>query len=110
MIVYEGEPIVLKLSSKYADRPLPTGEFRGGDFFMRGKKIVAKRSSVLQTAMQMFQEEVGDLAVNGGLVARNTYRQWYVYRDGKLIRLADLKDPALAHTRGQAITLEDLGL
>lgn len=112
MIVQEGEPLVLVLSREHALKPMPKGEFRDGEFYMRGEKIVAKRGSVLQTAMQQFQEEVADVSANGGLVSRNAYRHWQVYRDGKLIPLERLQDPSLKNTRGggATITLEDLGL
>lgn len=104
-----GEPVFLFLTqeAKREKRPDAKGEFREDGFYLDGERVRASKGSAIQPAMQAVQRRVGHLT------SLSAWRQWHVLRDGKLIRLLDLKDPAKAKTRGRlttTLTAEELGL
>jgi hypothetical protein len=110
-----GESIVLFLSKedKQNERPAAKAEIRKDGFFLHGrKKISPSKGSVIHPAMRLVQAELKHRNDKGEIVSLNAYRQWHALRDGKLVPLDELKDPALRRTRGRraAVTLEDLGL
>jgi hypothetical protein len=108
-----GEKLVLYLSeqAKRRNRPDAIAEVRPDGLFMDGRKINPSNGSVLQPAMRLVQEQKDHRNQKGEIISLSAWRQWHVVRDGKLLSMLELKDPALARKRGRAtITLKDLGL
>jgi hypothetical protein len=110
-----GEKPVLFLSeeAKRKGQPDAVAEVRKDGFYMDGKRIERSKGSVLQPAMKMIQERKKHRNDKGEIISLSAWRQWHVVRDGRLLSMVELKDPALAHKRGRAanaITLEELGL
>lgn len=85
-----------------------------GGLYLDGKKVRPSKGSSIHPAMQMVQERLGHRNAEGQLVSRSAWRQWYVERGERYVRLLDLKDPAKAKKRGGRLyttaTLEELGL
>jgi hypothetical protein len=101
--------------NKKRNEPNAVAEVKEDGFYLKGKKIPPSRGSVIQPAMQMIQEELKHRNKDGQLVSRSAWRQWYVVRDGKLVSLFELKDPAKAKKRGRVVesttkSLEELDL
>lgn len=116
--VYVGERIALFLdeASKKARRPAGVAEVRADGLYVDGRRVERSRGSEITPAMRIIQERVGH-RLGGKIISLNAYIKWHVIRDGQLVRLADLKDPALARKRGRSLTdeqaeqfLADLGL
>lgn len=111
-----GEKLLLFLSNraKQGKEPDAVAEIHADGFYLRGKKIAPSRGSVLDPAMKTVQKEKRHYNEKGQIVSLSAWRQWHVLRDGRLVSVAELKDPALAHRRGRhnrkALTAEELGL
>lgn len=71
--------------------------------YVNNEKIPPSRGSSLQPAMRLFQEKLGHRNSNGEVIALSAWRQWHVLRDGQLIPIVDLKDPAKARKRGRSV-------
>lgn len=110
-----GEQPMLFLSeaAKRLRKPDAIAEVRSDGLYLDGVRIKPSKGSVLQPAMKLVQERKGHRNADGALISLSAWRQWHVIRDGDLLSMVDLKDPALAHRRGRAVpelTLRDLGL
>jgi hypothetical protein len=116
-----GEQPVLFLSeeAKRQRKPDAVAEVRSDGFYMDGKRIAPSKGSVLQPAMKIVQERKKHRNSDGEIISLSSWRQWHVVREGKLLRMDELKDPALARKRGRAApnmqlpplpSLKDLGL
>jgi hypothetical protein len=114
-----GEKIFLYLSkaAKRADRPDGIAEVGADGLHMDGHRVRASRGNPLQAAMRAIQEKKGHRNEVGQIISLSAWRQWHVIRDGKLVPVFELKDPALAHTRSRVLgsrvtnlTLDELGL
>jgi hypothetical protein len=67
--------------------------------YVEGRRIAKSRGSLLHPAMRHFQEQRGHRNTQGDVISLSAYRQWHVRRQGELIPLSRLKDPALARHR-----------
>ena len=113
-----GERLTLFLST-HAKQILQSdgqAEIREDGFYMGGKKIHPSRGSVIDPAMKAVQKAKKHFNDKGEIISLSAWRQWHVRRDDRLVSLAELKDPALAHRRGAhnrklpVPSLEELGL
>ena len=113
-----GERVLLFLpgSVKRAADPDAVAEARRDGLYMEGTKIEATRGSQLHAAMRVVQGRKGHRNEKGEIVQLSAFRQWHVVREGKLVPVLELKDPALAHRRGRTLatsthlSAEDLDL
>lgn len=113
-----GEKLVLFLSSdaKRRNKPDAIAEARSDGLFMDGVKFEGSRDgdSPLTPAMRTAQERKNHRNDKGAIISLSCFRQWYVIRGGKLVRVDELKAPESARRRGRAIstdrTAEELGL
>ncbi len=108
-----GEKPMLFLTeeAKRGRQPDASAEIRKNGFYLDGKKILASRGNPLQPAMKLVQERKNHRNDKGELISLSAWRQWHVVRDGKLVSMLELKDPALAHRRGRithVLTPEDI--
>jgi hypothetical protein len=104
-----GEKLFLYLSKKDAahrGHPDAVIDVRADGLYMEGKKLpLSRRGNSLDPAMKLIQERKNHRNEKGELVSLSAWRQWFVIRDGKLISMLELKDPALARTRGRYLDL-----
>ena len=100
-----GEPVFLFLSedSKQARKPDATAQAKLDGFYLSDRKIRPSKGSVLQPAMQSVQRAKKHFNDKGELVSLSAWRQWHVERNGKLVPVFELKDPALARKRGRVL-------
>lgn len=100
-VIYVGEELYLFLSEieKENNTPAAVAEVKGDGLYLYGEKIKPSRKSVLQPAMKIVQEEKDHRNSKGELVSLSAWRQWHVLRDGKFVRILDIKDPFLARRR-----------
>ena len=124
VVLLEGERPLLFLSEAakeaYVQRGAPPdaiAEIKAGGFYLNGARVAPSKGNPLQPAMHQVQRAKGHRNAAGDIVSLSAWRQWNVQRDGKLIRLLDLKDPAQAHKRRSTspslvtdISAEELGL
>jgi hypothetical protein len=105
--VYAGEHLLLFLheQQKRERRPAGTAEVRRDGLYVYGQRVVPSRGSEITPAMRMIQHKVGHRQF-GELISLNAYTKWYVVRGGELIRLNDLKNPALVRRRGRRLSDE----
>jgi hypothetical protein len=106
-----GEKPILFLSeeAKRANRPDAEAVIRSDGFYLDGKRIEPSKGSVLQPAMKLIQERKGHRNAKGELISLSAWRQWHVVRDGKLVSMLELKNPALAHRRKRDyVSLDDI--
>jgi hypothetical protein len=99
-----GEMLYLFLHKRKQIKEDATAEIKEDGLYMGGQKIVPSKGSLLQPAMQIVQRRLNHYNNEGQLVSLSAWRQWHVLRDGKLVRLFDLKDPAKAKKRGGQFT------
>jgi hypothetical protein len=100
-----GEKLYLFLYKKQNKEDATAEVKEDGLLYMDGQKIVPSKGSVIQPAMQIVQKRLNHRNKDGQLVSLSAWRQWHVVRDGKLVRLFDLKDPALAKRRVGSLKL-----
>jgi hypothetical protein len=113
-----GETLMLFLpgTEKRREHPDAVATARADGLYMDGLKFEASRGSPLHPAMRMVQERKGHRNEKGEIVQLSAFRQWYVVRDGKLVQVGEIKDPALSRRRGRTeslvsnLTAEELGL
>ena len=110
-----GETITLYLSeeSKRLRHPDATAEVRRDGIYMNGKRVRPSKGSPLQAGMRAVQEKRNHRNEKGEFISLSAWRQWHVERNGQIMPIFELKDPALAHKRGRIkseLTLQDLGL
>jgi hypothetical protein len=111
-----GEKLYLFLSeeAKKANKPDGIADVRTNGLAIDGKLIPASKTSYIHPAMVEVQKKKHHRNAKGEIISLSAWRQWYVLRENRLVRLNELKDPALARTRGRilrdSITLESLGL
>ena len=100
-----GEKIFLFLSkaAKKANRPDGIAEVEVDGLYIDGKRITASRGNPLQAAMRVVQERKGHRNGAGTIISLSAWRQWNVIRDGNLVPVLELKDPARAHKRGRKL-------
>jgi hypothetical protein len=60
---------------------------RGGALFISGERVVPQRGAWLQAALKRVQQKTGQRVP----VAVNAWEHWFVTREGKRMRLADLR-------------------
>ena len=104
-----GETPILYLSedAKRWRKADAIAEVRADGFYLDGRKIRPSKGSVLQPAMKLVQERKGHRNSLGELISLSAWRQWYVIRDGKLLSMFELKDPALARRRSRSVVLNE---
>jgi hypothetical protein len=110
-----GERLFLFLTRNVSrqNQPDAIAEIREDGFYLDGKKIMPSKGSVIQPAMKIIQERKNHRNKHGKIISLNAYMYWHVIRNGKLVRLDDLKDPRLErrrHRTNREISLSDLGL
>jgi hypothetical protein len=105
--VYAGEQMMLFLyeQQKRERRPAGVADVRPDGLYVYGRKVEPSRGSEITPAMQIIQHKVGHRQFDK-LISANAYMKWFVVRGGELIRLHDLKNPALVHRRGARLTEE----
>jgi hypothetical protein len=105
-----GEKLYLFLSkeAKAQRRSDGLAEVRADGIYVDGEKIRPSKGSAIHPAMVKFQHRANHVDRDGRPVSLNAYRQWHVVRKGDLVPLVDLKDPALARTRGRKVDVEAL--
>lgn len=98
-----GERPILFLSEdgKRRGRPDAVAEVRADGFYLDGQRIEPSKGSVLQPAMKLVQHRKNHRNHQGELISLSAWRQWHVIRDGKMLSMLELKDPALARKRGR---------
>lgn len=96
-----GETLYLYLSKPNSASQKPDGvaEVRVDGLYLDNERVIPSHGSVLAPAMHAIQERVGHQNNEGKLVSLSAYRQWHVIRDGKLVSLDELKDPAQKRRR-----------
>lgn len=109
--VYVGEKLYLFLheDTKKARKPAGVAEVRADGLYVDGKRVERSRRSAITPAMRIIQNRVGH-RLNGHLISLNAFIKWHVVRDGQLVRLEDLKDPAKKRKRGRGMTSEQAQL
>jgi hypothetical protein len=107
VVVYAGEQLVLFLNEqqKRERRPAGTVDVCPDGLYVYGQRVVPSRGSEITPAMQMIQHHVGHRQF-GQLISLNAFMKLYVVRGGELIRLNDLKNPALVRRRGRRLNDE----
>lgn len=100
-VIYVGEELYLFLSEgdKVDKTPAAVAEVREDGLYLYGKRIESSGGSILQSAMKIVQAEKNHRNSKGELISLSAWRQWHVLRDGKFVRIFDIKDPALARGR-----------
>lgn len=83
-----------------------TGKFEGvatardGKLFIGDVEVEPSRGSLVTPALQMIQRRLGDISpTRHGLVVLDAWEYWYVRRDGRWIRVGDLRQPDLVQRR-----------
>jgi hypothetical protein len=99
LMVGEKLYLFLSLAAKKAAKPGGIAEVHRDGILIDGCLVGKSRGSVLQPAMVRFQERLNHRNARGEIIALSAWRQWHVHRDGKWIRLIDLKDPDRSRTR-----------
>ena len=101
-----GESMYLFLfeESKKKNKPDAVALVRRDGIYLDGKRVKPSKGSSIHPAMQVAQRRLGHRNHKGDLISLSAWRQWYVIRDGKFVRLLELKDPAKARTRGRDAT------
>lgn len=65
---------------------------RGGALFISGERVVPQRGAWLQAALRRVQQAAAQRGAAAGMPAGlNAWEHWFVTRDGKRLRLADLR-------------------
>jgi hypothetical protein len=103
--------LFLTKEAKREGRPDAIAEVKPDGFYLNGERIrPSKRGNPLDPAMKIVQAQNNHRNDKGEIISLSAWRQWHVHRDGKLISLVELKDPALARTRNRPVlSLADLG-
>jgi len=98
-----GEKLYLFLSehSKKSNKPDGIADVRERGLAIDGKLVAPSKGSYLHPAMLEFQRRRNHRNSQGEIISLSAWRQWYVLRNGRLVRLNELKDPALARTRSR---------
>lgn len=104
-----GETIHLFLSKTDAlkGRPVGSATITPNGLLVEGVLFGKDRGSYVQKPMQFYQERHSHLGGDGKLVPLSAYRQWYAYRDGKLLPLESLKDPSKTRHRRTSVQMND---
>jgi hypothetical protein len=116
LVVGEKAFLFLSKAAKKANRADAEGEVRTDGLYLNGQKVKASRANPLQAAMRLVQERKGHRNDSGQIISLSAWRQWHVIRSGHLIPIFELKDRAMAHTRGRRLltksdqSAEELGL
>lgn len=99
--VKAGERLILFLDKGAHDIRTAHGiaEAKLDGLYVDGEKVIPSKKSLIQPAMTYFQKKLGHRNGRGKLISLNAYQKWHVVRDGKLLPLERLKDPALARKR-----------
>ncbi|HWK45575.1 MAG TPA: hypothetical protein VNT30_12700 [Stellaceae bacterium] len=97
-----GEIIYLFLSedAKRRRQPDATAEVRADGLYMKDARVPPFKGSFIHPAMLAVQQKRNHRNEKDKIISLSAWRQWHAERGGKLMRLFDLKDPALAHKRG----------
>ncbi len=68
---------------------------RGGHLYVDGVAVRPSKGSILQPALRQVQIKIGDLSPTaGGPTSLDAWKYWYVRRQGRYIRVHELRDPA----------------
>ncbi|MBL6946972.1 MAG: hypothetical protein ISR47_10060 [Rhodospirillales bacterium] len=97
---------------------LESGKFEGiamardGKLFIGEMEIRPSRGSLVQPALQMVQRRLNDISqTRGGYVVLDAWEYWYVKRDGRFLRVGDLRNPEKIqrrHRRRRSLSERDL--
>jgi hypothetical protein len=93
-----GEKLYLFLRKKQ-DKPEAIAEVTEDGLCMDGQKIIPSKGSFIHPAMQIVQRRLNNRNRKGLLISLSAWRQWHVLRDGRFVKLFDLKDPTKAKKR-----------
>ncbi len=88
--------LFLDLSSKKSGKYDGKAYVKEDGLYVDGVKVTPSRGSYIQPAMALFQEK------KGKVTSLSAWRQWHIIVDNKYVPLLELKDPALARTRGRS--------
>lgn len=81
--------------------PDGTAVARNGALFIGTDRIVPQRGAWLQAALKIIQQKIGHRSsTTGDLVSLDAWEHWFVIREGKQMRLADLRTRRRARRRG----------
>ena len=96
-----GERLYLYLSKPNSidQRPDGIAEARDDGLYLDGEKVQSSHRSLIAPAMHIVQKKASHHNQAGKLISLSAYRQWHVIRDGRLVTLEKLKNPALRRTR-----------
>jgi hypothetical protein len=100
--------LFLSKEAKSARKYDGIAEVGADGIYVEGKKVTPSKGSAIHPAMVQFQRKANHVRTDGSPVSLSAYRQWHVVRLGDLVPLDDLKDPALARTRGRKVDVEAL--
>jgi hypothetical protein len=102
-----GETAYLFLSKSDAlrNRPAKAAIVTAKGLEMDGQVFPPERGSYVHLPMKRVQELLGHTGADGRPTSLSAYRQWHVVRDGKMVSLESLKDPAKARRRRSNLTL-----
>ena len=105
-----GESLYLYLRKPKSPKHQPDGiaEVRGDGLYIDSEKVQPSKGSVVTPAMHIFQRRQGHFNPAGNLISLSAYRQFYIKKDGRLVRLDDLKDPQKARHRRSNIAMMEL--
>lgn len=109
IVLEVGETIHLFLSKTDAlqGRPVGSATVAQKGLLVDGVLYGKIRGSYVQKPMQFYQERHSHLGADGNLVPLSAYRQWYAYRDGKMLPLEALKDPSKTRRRRTSVQMND---
>jgi hypothetical protein len=107
---FVGETLYLFLHKRQSE-PDATADVRADGIYIYGEKVTPSKGSLIHPAMKRAQRHLRHLNSQGQLVSLSAYRQWYAERNGKLVKLDDLKDPNKARKRfTRPLSSADLGI
>jgi hypothetical protein len=112
-VLAEGEAIYLfrYRTSKESGRFEGVATARGGKLFMGDVEVMPSRGSLVQPALQMVQRRLNDVSPSrGGFVVLDAWDYWYVRRQGRYVRVGDLRDPGLIQRRRKRRNPKDRAL
>jgi hypothetical protein len=87
-------------SSLEAGKPEGVAVARGGGLFIDGVPVRRSKGSLLQPALRLVQQKIGDVSPTaGGPISLDAWKYWYVKRDDNFVQVHQLRDPALISRR-----------
>jgi len=94
VVLGEGERVYCFLYRDSLDAQKPEGIAiaQGGALYIDGQKVERSKGSLVQPALQIVQRRVSHVSpTTGNLVCRDAWEAWYAQREGRLLRVGDLR-------------------